>query len=304
MEALVFDSVSLKGTNDYNALNNISFCLEEGECLTIIGPSGSGKKGVFSLIAGIAEPDFGTCKVFGNSCYEDSVAVHRMCGYADSESQMYSEYTLEENIELYSSLYSINKEAVSSRFSLLVRKIGLWNQRNEQYSKLKISERIKASLIRAVIHSPKLLVVYDIFEDLDRESIREIKEFFDYLREEEHVAILLLTTITDCFLNDSKIFVIEGGTKLISGYEKEIISASGLRNKAIIRTLNNRLAISDVEVIPEKGRFIAYIDEPEEICEIIRKAVLLDNNIIEARVEEVKLEEAYLKIIEDNRGEE
>jgi len=185
MSVLEFASVTRAFKRGINVLDDISFSIEPGEVVGLLGRNGAGKTTLIRTAMGMIRPQAGSVRVFGSDPSIDSVAVKRRLGYVSEEQTLPPKTTVERVIDLHRSLYPTWDDAFATE---LLERFGLApNFRINQLSK---GQARQVALICAVAHRPELLLLDEPAGGLDSVARREFLETAVRLLAESGTAIL------------------------------------------------------------------------------------------------------------------
>ncbi len=160
-EVLVFKRVSKRYLGTY-VLRDLDIAVSEGEVLRLEGPNGSGKTTILKLASGIERPTSGEVLIEGEPPW--SLNSKRKMGVVMHFTMTYDELTVRENLEFFSKLYG-----VPLRESLrLCEEVGLDKRMEQKAGELSFGWRKRLELVRALLHSPKVLLLDEPFVGLDR----------------------------------------------------------------------------------------------------------------------------------------
>ncbi len=161
MEALLeFKNVSKRYLTEY-VLKGFDLRVGYGEVVRLEGPNGSGKTTVLKLAAGIERPSEGEVLLEGLPPW--NIESKRKMGVVMHNNMTYSELTVRENLEFFSSLYGVSLD----RAMELSREVGLDKRMEQRAGELSFGWRKRLELVRAMLHSPKLLLLDEPFVGLD-----------------------------------------------------------------------------------------------------------------------------------------
>lgn len=199
MEILRVENLSKvygKGETKVVALDNISFSVEKGEFVAIVGASGSGKSTLLHLIGGVDRPTSGKVFIEGKDIYKfnnDELAIfrRRQVGLIYQFYNLIPILNVEENITLPLSLDNrqINKEKLSEMLQLL----GLENRRMHLPNELSGGQQQRTSIGRAMITSPAIILADEPTGNLDSKSSDEIVELLKKSNREYKQTIIMIT---------------------------------------------------------------------------------------------------------------
>jgi heme exporter protein A len=178
------------------ALRGVSFQLPAGQIWALFGPNGAGKSTLLRILAGVLRPSSGTVEVNGTTV--PSTESRRRTGLLSHESFLHPVLTVAENLRFYATLYSLPDSSRAAREALeLVRGEHLAHWRVGELSQ---GMRQKAALARAVIHSPRLLLLDEPFASLDRATVADLRHTLAQLRDAG--LSLLVSTHTESLISD------------------------------------------------------------------------------------------------------
>ena len=138
-------------------LDGVDLDLPESGFLLVTGPNGSGKTTLLRLCAGLLVPTGGTLEI---------AADRGEIGYLGHDPMVYRGLTALENLELYGRLYRVPERR--ERSGMLLERFGLWEVRNERAGSYSRGMLQRLSLCRALLHEPRLLLLDEPFNALDR----------------------------------------------------------------------------------------------------------------------------------------
>ncbi len=147
-------------------LRDVSLELRPGEAVAVVGPNGSGKTTLLRILATLLRPDGGKLCLFGLDPQADGPTVRARIGWTGHETCLYPGLTVEENLRLFAALYGVPPD----RLETLLRGSGLWARRKELVRNLSRGWQQRASLVRALLPSPALLLLDEPFTALDEEG--------------------------------------------------------------------------------------------------------------------------------------
>ncbi|WP_148883469.1 ABC transporter ATP-binding protein [Thermococcus aciditolerans] len=166
------------------AVNGITFTVGDGEIYGLLGPNGSGKSTTMKILAGILKPTSGRVVVGGVDVTEDSLGVRPIVGYVPETPVLYESLTPVEFFNFVGSVRGIPKEELQERVETLVRAFGIESYLGEMIGSLSFGTRQKVSLIAAMLHDPRVLILDEAMNGLDPKSARILRELLLQFREE------------------------------------------------------------------------------------------------------------------------
>lgn len=169
--AIEFDNVSKSYKRaGYNAVDNVSISIEEGEFITVLGSSGCGKTTLLKMINRLYEPSGGTIKLFGEDIRDiDVVKLRRRIGYVIQQVGLFPHMTIADNIATVPKLLKWSKKEIDERVDLLLSLVGLEPKEfKKRYpSELSGGQQQRIGLARALAVDPKIMLLDEPFGAID-----------------------------------------------------------------------------------------------------------------------------------------
>lgn len=171
------------GGSRVEALRNVSFTVEQGEYVAIMGESGSGKTTLLNILAALDEPTAGTVRLDGHELgkirEKDAAAFRRdNLGFVFQEFNLLDTFTLEDNIYLPLVLMGMSYEDMRARLLPIARELGLTELLKKYPYEVSGGQKQRAAVARAIITEPKLLLADEPTGALDSDSTDELLRLF------------------------------------------------------------------------------------------------------------------------------
>lgn len=217
MEILRVENLSKvygKGTTQVTALDNISFKVEKGEFVAIVGASGSGKSTLLHLIGGVDRPTSGKVFIDVKDIYkfsDDELAIfrRRQVGIIYQFYNLIPILNVEENITLPLNLD--NREIDKKRLDKLINLLGLNNRRTHLPNQLSGGQQQRTAIGRAMITNPAIILADEPTGNLDSKSSDEIVELLKKSNRDYNQTIIMITHDMEIAKFADRIIKIEDG---------------------------------------------------------------------------------------------
>jgi phospholipid/cholesterol/gamma-HCH transport system ATP-binding protein len=196
--AISFEQVE-KGFDARKVLDRVSFSVDHGEALCILGRSGTGKSVTLKLMIGLLMADGGKVLVEGENMAtleEDGLMkVRRRMGYLFQSAALFDSFTLNENLAmpLHRLDGSKSREEIRQAVDETLKEVGLEKDGNKMPSALSGGMQKRAGLARALVLQPKILLVDEPSSGLDRITAGEIDELLMKVKAERHTTMVIVT---------------------------------------------------------------------------------------------------------------
>ncbi len=203
-----------KGENEVIALDNVSFSVNKGEFVAIVGASGSGKSTLLHLMGGVDRPTSGKVFIDDKDIYsfnDDKLAIfrRRQVGLIYQFYNLIPILNVEENITLPLALD--NRKVDKAVLDDLLKRLGLENRRNHLPSQLSGGQQQRTSIGRALITNPSIILADEPTGNLDSKASDEIVEILKRSNKELNQTIIMITHNMEIAKECDRIIKIEDG---------------------------------------------------------------------------------------------
>ncbi|MBI2340948.1 MAG: ABC transporter ATP-binding protein [Deltaproteobacteria bacterium] len=200
-----------KSFNGFTAVDNISFVVEKGEFVTLLGPSGSGKSTVLRCIAGLETPTSGRIEVKGEDVTRVPVQ-ERKVGFVFQHFALFRNMNVLDNISFGLKVRGVKKGDRHDRARRLLGLVGLEGLEKRMPSQLSGGQRQRVALARALAPEPELLLLDEPFGALDTRLRKELRGWLKELHRRVQLTTLLVTHDQDeAFELSDRILVVNHG---------------------------------------------------------------------------------------------
>ena len=175
-------------------LDDISFNINKGEILGMLGPNGVGKSTIFNLITGLIKPDYGSIK-FNNIDATNYPIYMRTTnfkiGYVPQHGGFFGDLTLLENLKAIAEIVILEKELIKDKIDQLIAKFELDAIRDTKAKYLSGGQKKKLVIALALLSGPKILLLDECFAALDVLTIKMLQEIIVNLQTENNITICI-----------------------------------------------------------------------------------------------------------------
>jgi ABC-2 type transport system ATP-binding protein len=214
----VFDGVT--------AVDGVTFDVNRGEVLGVLGPNGSGKTTTIRMLCGLLTPTSGSATVAGFDVLTQSEEIRRNIGYMSQKFGMYEDLTVAENLDFYSSLYGLSGQEKKKRMDELFDDLGLRPRINQLVGTLSGGLKQRISLACAIAHHPTVLFLDEPTAGVDPAARRR---FWDtiYGLARDGTTILVTTHYMDEAARCQRIAFLSRGRLIAVGTSEEVTRQFG-----------------------------------------------------------------------------
>jgi len=203
-----------KGENKINAVDHVSFSVEKGEFVAVIGSSGSGKSTLLHLLGGVDRPTSGKVFIDGEDIYSlnnDNLAVfrRRQIGLIYQFYNLIPILNVEENISLPCELDGT--PASRKRMDEIIKTLGLEKRKNHLPNELSGGQQQRVSIGRAIINSPALILADEPTGNLDSKSSEEIMSLLKLSNKKYNQTVIIITHDIEIAKEADRVITIDDG---------------------------------------------------------------------------------------------
>ena len=217
MEVLKVENLSKiygKGENEVKAVNDISFSVEKGEFVAIVGASGSGKSTLLHLLGGVDRPTSGKVFIDGQDIYklnDDQLAIfrRRQVGLIYQFYNLIPILNVEENITLPCNLDG--KEVKKERLDEMLKTLKLENRRKHLPNELSGGQQQRVSIGRAIINNPAIMLADEPTGNLDSKASEEIISLLRLSNKKYNQTVIVITHDEKIALEADRVITIDDG---------------------------------------------------------------------------------------------
>ncbi len=179
--------------NGFEALKGIDLDVEQGDFFALLGPNGAGKSTTLSIVSSLVRKTEGSVTIFGYDLDTKLSSAKKMLGVVPQEFN-FNQFEKVWNVVItQAGYYGIPADVAAPRAERLLKKLDLWEKRNHVSRMLSGGMKRRLMIARALVHSPRLLILDEPTAGVDIELRRSLWEFLRDLNSEEGTTIILTT---------------------------------------------------------------------------------------------------------------
>ena len=209
-------------------LDNVSFSINKGEILGMLGPNGVGKSTIFNLITGLIKPDYGS--ILFNNINATNYPIYLRTtkfkiGYVPQHGGFFHELTLFENLKAIAEILINDKKERSSKIDSLIAKFELDSLRDIKARFLSGGQKKKLVIALALLGDPKVLLLDECFAALDVLTIKMLQEIIVNLQTENNIGICICDHQARDLLTCVDVAIVLSNCKIVAhGTPSELIN--------------------------------------------------------------------------------
>jgi sodium transport system ATP-binding protein len=216
-----------KSFGSVRALQDVSFTVQDGRITGLLGHNGAGKSTTLRILSTVLRANAGSARVDGHDCATAPLDVRRCLGVLPHSSGLYQQLTGRENIEYYGRLHGLKAAALAQSCEGMIERLGMGgfiNRRAKGYSQ---GERLKVALARALIHSPRTVILDEPTNGLDVSAVRMLRELIRELKARGCCVLFSSHVMQEVAALCDDIVIISQGRVAVRGTPTEILTALG-----------------------------------------------------------------------------
>ncbi len=205
-----------------HAVKSISFQVKRGELFAFLGVNGAGKSTTISIICSVLAKDSGRVVVDGFDIDRDAQSIKSLIGVVFQSSLLDKALTVKDNLRSRAALYNIYGKEFDTRLSELCDMLDIGELLSRPVGKLSGGQRRRVDIARALIHSPKLLILDEPTTGLDPQTRRLVWELIDKLRREQEMTVFLTTHYMEEAAEADYVIILDAGSIVAKGTPVEL----------------------------------------------------------------------------------
>lgn len=277
------------------ALNSVSLEIKEGEFFGLLGPNGAGKSTLMNLLVGYDDPDSGSITIHGEKTGRDNLPIRKHFGLIPQSLALYDDISAEDNLEIFGSLYDVEKKILKTRIIESLTSVGLYERRKDKVKTYSGGMKRRLNLIASLLHDPPLLLCDEPTVGVDPQSRNAIFDYLALLNEQGKTIVYTTHYMEEAERLCNRIAIIDNGNIIAVGTLPEIFkrypeSEKIIIQKNVITAAQNKLledlgALDDRNdhfvLTPHPGLLLSAFFSKMEECGIDPKFIKLSRPTLE-----------------------
>ncbi|HDS11422.1 MAG TPA: ATP-binding cassette domain-containing protein, partial [Candidatus Wirthbacteria bacterium] len=279
----------IKMYGSFQALNQVSFEVKDGEIMGFLGPNGAGKTTTMKILTGYMPPTSGRAIINDLDIETSSMAIRQKVGYLPESNPLYLDFTVEESLKFTADIRKLPKPEIAGAIKRVVGQCGISSVYYKPIEHLSKGFRQRVGLAQALVHDPEILILDEPTVGLDPKQIIEIRDLILTLRKNR--TVLLSTHIMQeaqalcdrvTIINEGKIVASDTTTNLKKLSEQKMATTIFTKiagtNKKVIAMLGKIPGVEDVKKVEEEKKglagYLLSVEHGQDVrAEIFQQAV-------------------------------
>jgi ABC-2 type transport system ATP-binding protein len=212
---------------DRSALNGVSFDVRPAELFGLLGPNGSGKTTLFRILSTLMLPTAGRATIMGCDAAREPARLRRQIGVVFQAQSIDLKLTAYENLWHQGHLYGLQGAALKKRIQEILSRVGLADRAKELVETFSGGMQRRIELAKGLLHHPGVLLLDEPTTGLDPGARRDLWQYLQMLRDEEHVSVLVTTHLMEEAERCDRLAIMNEGNLVALGTPAELKSEIG-----------------------------------------------------------------------------
>ena len=285
------------------ALKGISLKVKEGDFYALLGPNGAGKSSTIGIIGTLVTKTEGNVKIFGYDIDENVAVAKSLLGVVSQEINFSQFEKIIDIVTTQAGFYGISNSIAKPKVEEMLKRLGLWDKRNDQARTLSGGYKRRLMIAKALIHEPKLLILDEPTAGVDIELRREMWTFLKEINQNGTTIILTTHYLEEAEQLCRNIGIIDHGEIVVDTSMKDLLSR--LDVQGFVLDLEKPL-----DHVPKIDGFELRLDDPltlvtatnkeKSINSLFNELNRIDIKVKSMRNESNRLEELFIEMVNSN----
>ena len=209
------------------ALNGVSFDVRPAELFGLLGPNGSGKTTLFRILSTLMIPTAGRAVILGCDAAQDPASLRRQIGVVFQAQSVDPKLTAYENLWHQGHLYGLRGSSLKRRVGEILERVGLSDRAKERVETFSGGMQRRIELAKGLLHHPGVLLLDEPTTGLDPGARRDLWQYLQILRDEEHVSVLVTTHLMEEAERCDRLAIMNEGNLVALGTPADLKSEIG-----------------------------------------------------------------------------
>ncbi len=283
-----------------DAVNNISFQINEGEIVGFLGPNGAGKTTTLKMLSGILYPTGGNAQVMGYVPWERKKDFKMQFSIVmGQKSQLWLDLPANESLYLNKCIYELDNNEYNKTLEELTELLDVKDLLKVQVRRLSLGERMKMELIASLIHRPKVIFLDEPTIGLDIISQKKIRDFLKYYNQQEKVTIILTSHYMDDIEDLCKRTIIINSGKVVYDGALKRVNEMFDAKKLLKIQFYQQVAKAEIEAYGAMREYDGYnviLEVNKENLQEASRKILGKMPILDFNIEDIPIEEGISEL--------
>ena len=282
------------------ALKGISLKVKDGDFYALLGPNGAGKSSTIGIIGTLVTKTSGSVKIFSNDIDKDVSAAKSILGVVSQEINFSQFEKVIDIVTTQAGYYGITKSIAKPKVKNMLKRLGLWDKRNDQARTLSGGYKRRLMIAKALIHDPKLLILDEPTAGVDIELRREMWDFLKEINKNGTTIILTTHYLEEAEQLCRNIGIIDQGEIIVDTSMKDLLSRLDVQGFVLDleEPLEDEPNIEGFELrLEDSLTLVTAISKDKSINSLFNELNKIGIKVKSMRNESNRLEELFIEMI-------
>lgn len=280
-----------KNFKDVKAVQDLSFCVKEGELFAFLGVNGAGKSTTINIMCGQLEKDSGTILIDGLSLDNHLNEIKYNIGVVFQNSVLDMSLSVYDNLESRAALYGIVNGDFKKRLEELSKLLHFDDLLSRTLGKLSGGQRRRIDIARALLHNPKILVLDEPTTGLDPQTRKILWDVITNLRKNNNMTVFLTTHYMEEAVDADYVVIIDSGKIVAKGTPLELKNTYTGDFITLYNVEEEKVKKLNVNYEKIRDAYRLMVSNTEEATKLIiaNPTLFVDYEIIKGKMDDVFL---------------
>ena len=217
----------VKKFNDFTAVDDVSFTIQEGEVFSLLGPNGAGKTTTISMLSCLLAPTEGDAIIAGHSVAKDPMAVKRVIGIVPQDIALYEDLNATENLLFWGRMYGMSGGVLKQRVADVLEEVGLADKAKQRVKTYSGGMKRRINIAVGLLHKPRLLFMDEPTVGIDPQSRRNILDSVKALNQQGMTVLYTTHYMEEAQELSNRVGIIDHGKLIALGTQRELTQMVG-----------------------------------------------------------------------------
>ena len=292
----------IKSFSGNKVLNGLSFKVDKGEILGVLGANGAGKSTTFNILSGLISADSGIVSLGDNMTTPATKEYKQSIGIVPQDISLYNNMTVEENLKFIGKLYGIRGKKLSLITDEILDEVNLSEKKKDYIKNLSGGMKRRVNIASALLHEPKLVIMDEPTVGVDPQSRAELLKIIKQLKQKGRSVIYTSHYVDEIERLSDRVIIIKDGKVSAEGTVNQLVGKYCRNyvyilqfysfNDSFCKELKRKINVVDMDT--EEYTVKIYTDSKTNILEyIVQTAVELDLTIKNIDIKKPNLEDVF-----------
>ena len=298
--ALEIENLKKVYSGGTEALKGISLKVQEGDFYALLGPNGAGKSSTIGIIGTVVTKTSGKVKIFNNDIDNNVARAKSLLGVVSQEINFSQFEKVIDIVTTQAGFYGIKKSIAKPKVMEMLKRLGLWDKRNDQARTLSGGYKRRLMIAKALIHEPKLLILDEPTAGVDIELRRDMWSFLKEINENGTTIILTTHYLEEAEQLCRNIGIIDQGEIVVDTSMKDLLRRLDVQGFVLDleEPLDNEPKVEGFDLkVEDPLTLVTAIDKDKSINSLFEQLNTLGIKVKSMRNQSNRLEELFIEMI-------